>query len=190
MKFSYLSKRSTFYRSRWYKDGTSFHVQVHGTPFIYRGKRHVLGIVQDVTEQVQAEKILEQRVTARTQELSARYDVTAVASASLNLETVMERSLDRVLGVMGSRIGGIHLVDKASGEVNLATWRNILAEIVSEIQTMPIGSGIVGRIIEQGAPLVVPAMADDPDAAPAARRILDQPVYVGAPNRPSRRCAC
>jgi signal transduction histidine kinase len=26
-------------------------------------------------------------------------------------------------------------------------------------------------------------MADDPDAAPAARRILDQPVYVGAPMR-------
>ena len=165
------------------KDGTSFHVEVHGTPFIYRGKRHVLGIFRDVTEQVRAEKLLEERVTARTQELSALYDVTAVASASLDLETVMEQSLDRVLEVMGSQIGGIHLADEARGEVNLVTWRNIPAEIVAEIQTMPVGSGIVGRIIEQGAPLVVPAMANDPDAAPAARRILDQPVYVGAPMR-------
>jgi PAS domain S-box-containing protein len=165
------------------KDGTYFHVEVHGTPFIYRGKQHALGVVRDVTEQVQAEKILEERVTARTQELSALYDVTAVASASLDLETVMERSLERVLDVMGSQIGGIHLLDEVKGEVNLVTWRNIPAEIVAEIQTMPVGSGIAGRIIEQGAPLVVPAMADDPDAAPAARRLLDQQVYVGAPMR-------
>ena len=165
------------------KDGTYFHVEVHGTPFLYRGKRHVLGVVRDITEQVQAEKILETRVTARTQELSALYDVTAVASASLDLEMVMERSLDRVLEVMGSQIGGIHLLDEATGVVNLATWRNIPAEIVAEIQTMPVGSGIAGRIIEQGAPLVVPAMADDPDAAPAAKRILSQQVYAGAPMR-------
>ena len=165
------------------KDGTPFHVEVHGTPFIYGGQRHVLGVVRDVTEQVQAQQILEEKVAARTQELAALYDVTAVASASLDLETVMEQSLDRVLEVMGSQIGGIHLLDEANGEVNLATWRNIPAEIVAEIQSMPVGSGIVGRIIEQGAPLVVPAMADDPDAAPAAKRILDQPVYVGAPMR-------
>jgi PAS domain S-box-containing protein len=165
------------------KDGTPFHVEVHGTPFVHGGQRHVLGVVRDVTEQVQAQQILEEKVAARTQELAALYDVTAVASASLDLETVMEQSLDRVLEVMGSQIGGIHLLDEANGEVNLATWRNIPAEIVTEIQSMPVGSGIVGRIIEQGAPLVVPAMADDPNAAPAARRILDQPVYVGAPMR-------
>jgi len=166
-----------------HKDGTPFHVQVHGTPFTYRGKPHILGVVRDVTEQVQAQQMLEQRVAARTRELSALYDVTAVASASLDLETVMEQSLNRVLEVMGCQIGGIHLVDETQGEVSLTTWRNIPDEVIAEIQTMPVGSGIAGRIITEGTPLVVPAMADDPDVAPAAKRILDQHRYVGAPMR-------
>ena len=166
-----------------HKDGTPFHVEVHGTPFIYRGKPHVLGVIRDITAQVQAQQLLEERVAARTRELSALYDVTAVASASLDLATVMEQSLNRVLKVMTCQIGAIHLVNEAEGEVNLAIWRNIPNEIVTEIQTMSLGSGVAGRIIAQGAPLVVPVMADDPDAVPAAKRILSQQGYVGAPMR-------
>jgi PAS domain S-box-containing protein len=165
------------------KDGTPFHVEVHGTPFVYRGKPHVLGVVRDITAQVEAEQLLEGRVVARTQELAALYDVTAVASASLDLETVMEQSLDRVLEVMGCQIGGIHLVSEAKDEMYLALWRNIPYEVVAEIQTMSVGSGVAGRIIAQDAPLVVTAMADDPDAVPAARRLLGEQGYVGAPMR-------
>jgi PAS domain S-box-containing protein len=139
--------------------------------------------IQDITEQVQAQQMLEERVAARTQELSALYDVTAVSSASLDLQTVMEQSLDRVLQVMGCQIGGIHLLNEAKDQVSLAVWRDIPDEIVAEIQTMPARSGVSGRIVIEGKPLVVPAMADDPNAVPAARRILGQQVYIGAPMR-------
>ena len=166
-----------------HQDGTPFHVEVHGTPFTYRGEPHVLGVVHDVTQQVQAQHMLEERVAARTRQLSALYDVAAVASASLDLETVMEQSLDRILEVMDCRIGGIHLVNEARDEVSLTAWRNIPDEIIFEIQTLPMGSGVVGRIIAQCAPLVVPGMADDPDTVPTAKRILGQQVYVGAPMR-------
>jgi PAS domain S-box-containing protein len=166
-----------------HKDGTPFHVEVHGTPFTYRGQPHILGVVRDVTAQVQAQQLLEERVAARTRELSALYDVTAVASASLDLETVMEQSLNRVLDVMGCQTGGIHLVNETGDEVILALWRNIPDAVVAEIQTLPLGSGIVGRIIAEDAPLVVPTMADDPDAVPAAKHFLGQQGYVGAPMR-------
>jgi PAS domain S-box-containing protein len=165
------------------KDGTSFPVEVHGTPFTYRGKPHVLGVVRNITAQVEAQQRLEERVAARTRELAALYDVTAVASASLDLDTVMEKSLDRVLEVIGCQIGGIHLLDEDSREVCLAAWRNIPDEVIADIHAMPVGHGVAGRVISQGAPLVVQAMADDPDAAPAARRILGQQGYVGAPMR-------
>jgi signal transduction histidine kinase len=166
-----------------HKDGTPFHVEVHGTPFTYQGKPHALGVVRDITPQVEAERLLEGRVADRTRELAALYDVTAVASASLDLETVMEQSLNQVLEVMGCQMGAIHLMNRSKDEVNLAIWRNIPNEIVAEIQTIPLGSGVAGRIIAQGAPLVVSSMADDPDAVPAARHILGQQGYVGAPMR-------
>jgi len=139
--------------------------------------------IQDITEQVQAQQVLEERVAARTQELSALYDVTAVASASLDLETVMEQSLSRVLEVMGCQIGGIHLVNEAKDQVILAAWRDIPDEIVAEIETMPLESGVSGQIVIEGKPLVVPAMANNPNAVPAARRILGQQVYIGVPMR-------
>jgi signal transduction histidine kinase len=91
--------------------------------------------------------------------------------------------LDRVLEVMNCQIGGIHLLDEGQEEVNLAIWRNIPAEVVAEIETMPIGSGVAGRILIEGKPLVVQAMANDPNAQPAAKRILGRQGYVGAPMR-------
>jgi PAS domain S-box-containing protein len=165
------------------KDGTPFHVEIHGVPFTYRGEPHILGIIRDITEQVQAQHMLEERVAARTRELSALYDVTAVSSASLDLTTVMEESLNRVLEVMGCQIGGIHLVNEAKDQVSLAIWQGIPDEVVAEIETMPMGSGVAGRILTEGKPLVVPAMADDVYAVPAAKRILGRQGYIGAPMR-------
>ena len=43
------------------KDGTSFDVEVHATPFTYKGKPHLLAIVRDITEQVQAEQQLREQ---------------------------------------------------------------------------------------------------------------------------------
>lgn len=37
------------------KDGTPFAIEVHGTAFEYKGKKHVLGILRDVTKRKQAE---------------------------------------------------------------------------------------------------------------------------------------
>jgi PAS domain S-box-containing protein len=40
------------------KDGTTFHVDGRGTPFVYKGRPHLLGVIRDVTAQVQAEEHL------------------------------------------------------------------------------------------------------------------------------------
>jgi PAS domain S-box-containing protein len=43
------------------KDGTLFHVDGHGTPFLFKGKPHYLGIARDITKQVEAEERLRER---------------------------------------------------------------------------------------------------------------------------------
>jgi PAS domain S-box-containing protein len=43
------------------KDGTSFYSEVRGSPFTYKGKPHMLGIVRDITEQVKAEEQLREK---------------------------------------------------------------------------------------------------------------------------------
>ena len=163
------------------KDGTSFYVEVHGSPISYHGKPHILGIVRDVTSQVQNERILEALVSHRTQELATLVDVANVANSSTDLDEVMGRSLDSVLDVMKCEIGAIHLYDETKRAITLTSWRNIPDEVLEEIEVMPINKSLPGRIIDQRSPLIIPDMLGDPDTVPAAKRILGQRVYLGVP---------
>lgn len=63
---------------------------------------------QMATDLRQYQSELEQRVADRTRELSVLYDVTAVASASLEMDTVLTQSLERVCAVMVSLSAIVH----------------------------------------------------------------------------------
>lgn len=140
------------------------------------------GFMTDTTERVQAYQMLEQRVVDRTRELSALYEVTAVASASLNLTTTLERSLEQVLTVMQSEIGVIYLFDPPQQMLRLAVWRGLPAHLMDEMIALAPGQDLAGWIIEHGEPLVIPHLASDPRAS---QMILagGAQAYVGAPMR-------
>jgi two-component system, NarL family, response regulator LiaR len=52
------------------KDGSLFHADVRGQAFTHKGRPHALAIVRDVSEEVAATHLLEQRVEERTRELA------------------------------------------------------------------------------------------------------------------------
>src|SRR5690606_25602413 len=72
------------------KDGSTFSVEVRITSLLYRGEPHMLGVVRDVTERVQAYELLEQRVEERTRELTALLDLSREASAMLALDPLLD----------------------------------------------------------------------------------------------------
>ena len=78
------------------KDGTAFPVEVNGTVFTYKGERHVLGIVRDITERVRAQELLEQRVDERTRELSTLLEVAHNVASTLELQPLLRLILDQV----------------------------------------------------------------------------------------------
>jgi signal transduction histidine kinase len=150
--------------------------------------RYLVTLFQDITDRKQAEfdlakneAFLEDLVASRTQSLSALVDVITVASSSLDLEDVLERSLSSVLDVMACEMGAIHLLDETKREVTLTSWQNVPEEIREEIDILPISQSLPGRILEKDGPLVVPDMLKDPDTVPAAKRILGERVYIGVP---------
>jgi PAS domain S-box-containing protein len=163
------------------KDKTELNVEVHGSPIIYKGTPHVLGIVRDITSQIESEEMLEELVASRTRELSALVNVTNVSSSSLNLKEVLERSLDSVLGAMKCEMGAIHILDETEQKVILSSWRNVPEEILEEIEELPISSSLPGRVLKMRNTMVVPDMLRDPDTVPAAKRLLGERVYVGTP---------
>ncbi len=151
--------------------------------------RIIYGLVSDITAQKQAEEEirqlneeLERRVADRTRELSALYDVTAVASEALDLKTTLERSLDRVLAAMRSEMGAIYLLDEAEQTLSLASQQGIPPDFVAQISKLRQGSGLAGWVASYGEPLLVPDMTTDP-RAPQMARTFGLHTYIGVPMR-------
>src|SRR2546423_10970955 len=74
----------------------------------------------------------EQRGAERRGAFSALYDVTAVASASLDLATILDHALDRIVAVLVSEAAAIHLVEGTPAALRLAAARGIPAAILAQ----------------------------------------------------------
>lgn len=149
--------------------------------------------LSDVTEQAEAYRLLEQRVAARTRELSALYEVTAVAADSLDLDTVLAHSLDQILHVMSCWTGGVWLGNGPRGALRLAASRGIGSPPDTLAEQLPQVDAWSRQVVELGRPLVVPNI--DPTGARLSAECgrearaagADHPgacqVYVGVPMR-------
>lgn len=125
---------------------------------------------------------LETRVADRTRELTALYDVTAVASASLELDEVLSRSLAQVMAVMECGNATIHLLDEADGKLHLALQEADAAYAPREAAVLASGEGLAGAIFAQNRPQVVVDLQQA--AAAALAHPLppeEQVLFVGVP---------
>ena len=144
-------------------------------------KGTVYGVITfgyDITGRKQAEEALQKAHN----EMSALYNVASVASASLDLDTILERSLDCVLATMKSDKGAVHLLDEAEKTLHLAAQRGIPPDFIAQIDPVTPGSGLVGWVFDHGKPLMTPNIAIDP-RAPQAVLTNGLHTYVGVPMR-------
>jgi PAS domain S-box-containing protein len=82
------------------RDGTPFPIQVLGTGFTYRGQPHALAVVRDITEEVQAYQLLEQRVEGRTRELSTLLELSNKLASILELNPLIALILEQLAQVV------------------------------------------------------------------------------------------
>jgi len=132
----------------------------------------------DITDRKRAEEALRKA----HDEISALYNVASVASASLDLDTILERSLERVLATMKSDKGAVHLLDEAEKTLCLAAQQGIPLDIAAQINPVTPGSGLVGWVFDHSKPLMTPNLLVDP-RAPQAVRASAFHTYIGVPMR-------
>jgi PAS domain S-box-containing protein len=121
---------------------------------------------------------LERRVSDRTRELSVLYEVAALASQSLDLETTLARSLEQILEAVSSDAGAIHLLDDAdstSETLRLVVQQGLPPDLLAGIESTPSGEGL-----QRWAP----DMISDPrlsSALPTAEPLtdVDMPLRAG-----------
>jgi len=125
---------------------------------------------------------LEQRVVGRTQELSALYNVTAVASESLDLKTALERSLEQVLAAMRCNVGAIQLLDEKGEALHLAVQQGIPSDVVDQVDSVLSSNDLAGWVIAHDEPLVVPDVTTDSRVTQAVLT-MGLHTYAGVPMR-------
>ena len=83
----------------------------------------ILNVAVDVTERVEAQQNLEQRVKERTRQLQTLLDVASTANSSLNLEEILTKTLDLLVGLIGASRAGVSLLDEGSGQLQASILR-------------------------------------------------------------------
>lgn len=116
---------------------------------------------------------LEQRVADRTRELSALYDIASVANQNLDLHTTLTTMLQRALDAMDCKMGALYLSDgdplspdapAHTPGIEAVVQVGFPADVVVGEEHIPSGSGLVGTVLQDGEPIVVPDIKKEPRA--------------------------
>jgi PAS domain S-box-containing protein len=155
------------------KDGTPFPVEVHGTTFDYKGKPHVLAVVRDVTEQVQAYELLEQRVEERTRELTTLLDISHNVASYIELKPLLATVLDQlrmVADYTGSSFSILEGEDLVLVENRCPAPLDRVLQLHIPIKRM----GIIWEMFSKREPVSIPDVHDDSPLAQAFRTMMDK----------------
>ena len=71
------------------RDGAPFYVEWRGTAFTYQGRRCLLSVVRDVSDRVQAERLLQQQVEAHTREQFTLLEISQTLASALELQPAL-----------------------------------------------------------------------------------------------------
>jgi PAS domain S-box-containing protein len=159
------------------KDGTPFYVEVIGSAFTYQGQPHTLAVVRDVTDQVRAVELLEQRVTERTQELATLLEVSANITGTLELKPLLKMTLEQLHKVVAYSGANVLLLD--GDELQVACHRGpVPEEVATRVRFSRSQLGELWGQLSQRQPLIVGDWGDETPVARAFRAVA-QPYLDG-----------
>ncbi|MBN1874257.1 MAG: GAF domain-containing protein [Anaerolineae bacterium] len=118
----------------------------------------VLTVFTDITERRRAEEVLRQRY----EELITLNSIATTLGQSLNLSNALAATLGKVLDVLDIKGGWIHLLDREGPRLSLVVQRGCSPEMASEMQSVEVGEGFVGNVVQLGQPVILAEVPEQP----------------------------
>jgi GAF domain-containing protein len=142
--------------------GTDTYLKITALP-LRDGNGNVTAIVE-LRRDVTAERELESQLLRRHHQLLALSHISSAISGLQDLDTILRITLDDVLKLINSDIGGILLVDEETNTLYYRVQRGLSPKYAEEMR-MPIGEGIAGGVASSGESMVLEDISKDPRAA-------------------------
>ncbi len=139
------------------KDGQELHA-IHATRLMtYNGDPAILGIVTDVTDR----KVAEQEQAKRAIELSILSEIGGKIAAVLDLNDLLDRTVQLVHEKFNYEHVAIFLLDVENNSLEMRARSGVYVDAFPEYHTIKLGEGIVGWVGKTGASLLVNNVVDD-----------------------------
>ena len=94
------------------RDGSTFYAEWRGTAFTYQGRPCLLSIVRDVSQRIQTEQLLSERVETRTHEQATLLEISHTLASTLELQPGL--ILDQLREIIEYTHGGLFALEDSS----------------------------------------------------------------------------
>ena len=129
---------------------------------------------------------MQHRLKHQNEELLALHAAGLAISGELSLDTVLRRVVDEARTLVGARYGAVSVVDK-EGRIEQFVTSGISAEERAAIGPPPVGHGVLGVVLREGAHLRLhdvskhPRSAGFPPNHPMMKTLLAVPIECKGP---------
>jgi signal transduction histidine kinase len=105
---------------------------------------------------------LEQKVRRRTEEVSALYDVSTAVNESLELEVILQAVIHRITDIFHFETTRIFLFNESTDQLELRATFEVDPELWRGLRSFKRGQGVVGRVGDNGEPIIFEDILTDP----------------------------
>jgi len=95
-------------------------------------------------------------------------EISSVLSESLQLSQLLSSSIDSVISVIRADAALVFLTDGEAGELAIAAHRGVSDEFAQSISRIKLGEGFNGKVAQNGEPLFVEDVSQDPSVTKIA----------------------
>jgi PAS domain S-box-containing protein len=137
------------------KDGTNLFAMVGPMP-VFDGDRAFKGsiaVVTDISERVQAGQLLEQRIAERTRELTALLDLSHEITSNQELDSVLNRILERLQLIVDHRHSAIIMFERDGWRLKASQPPK--TEIAEDLILTGEAAHTLAQVLESGKPVLL-----------------------------------
>jgi K+-sensing histidine kinase KdpD len=126
-------------------------------------------------------KRMEEELRHRNEELMALNAIATTIGQSLDLDHILNATLDKVLEVIEIDASWIQLLNEDAGVLSLVAHRGFSQEMAEETKTVKLDESTIGKVAQLGQPIVVDRASEDPRFSIETGRRETLHAFAGVP---------